>query len=205
VLDLLLQYMHRQRQPDLTDVEFPILADLAEAAEKYEVYSAMTICNVHMRFAITSHPVEVLGYAFKHDYRKLMDEVAPLTIDKPVHELTAYWESIPNRIFTVWMKYHHEWLDVLNFVHKQYQYTGTHLNQYKQPITCSQSGLWEENRLRVALNLGANPGTLRDLEIPFGQSEMRLVVCSSCLVQLRNWRNFVQGQVDGVPKFSTLL
>ena len=49
VLDLLLQYMYRQRQPDLADVEFPILADLAEAAEKYEVYSAMTICNVHMR------------------------------------------------------------------------------------------------------------------------------------------------------------
>jgi len=180
VLDLLLQYMHRQRQPDLTDVEFPILADLAEAAEKYEVYSAMTICNVHMRFAITSHPVEVLGYAFKHDYRKLMDEVAPLTIDKPVHELTAYWESIPNRIFTVWMKYHHEWLDVLNFVHKQYQYTGTHLNQYKQPITCSQSGLWEENRLRVALNLGANPGTLRDLEIPFGQRILCRVKSTGC-------------------------
>ena len=55
------------------------------------------------RFAITSHPVEVLGYAFKHDYRKLMDEVAPLTIDKPVDELIACWESIPNRIFTIWV------------------------------------------------------------------------------------------------------
>jgi len=34
VLYLLLQYMYHQCQPDLVDVEFLILADLAEAAEK---------------------------------------------------------------------------------------------------------------------------------------------------------------------------
>jgi hypothetical protein len=50
VLDLLLQYMYRQRQPDLEKVDFQILAELAEAAEKYEVYSAMTVCNIHMRY-----------------------------------------------------------------------------------------------------------------------------------------------------------
>jgi len=33
--------MYHQCQPDLVDVEFLILADLAEAAEKYEVYSAI--------------------------------------------------------------------------------------------------------------------------------------------------------------------
>jgi hypothetical protein len=51
VLDLLLQYMHRQRQPDLRSVDFHTLADLAEAAEKYEVffshghlYGAYEIC-----------------------------------------------------------------------------------------------------------------------------------------------------------------
>jgi hypothetical protein len=33
----------------LADVEFRILADLAEAAEKYEVYSAMAVCSMYMR------------------------------------------------------------------------------------------------------------------------------------------------------------
>ncbi|KIM92257.1 hypothetical protein PILCRDRAFT_83487 [Piloderma croceum F 1598] len=159
VLDLLLQYMYRQRQPDLADIKFPILADLAEAAEKYEVYSAMTICNVHMRYAIQGYPVEVLGYAFKHDYPKLMDEAAPLTIDMPVDKVTACWELMPSRIFTVW----------------------------------------------VALDLGAKPGTLRNLQIVFGRSEKLLETCKHCLGQLRNWRNSVQGQVDRLPKFSTLL
>jgi hypothetical protein len=49
-LDLLLQFMYRQRQPDLAVVDFKTLTELAEAAEKYEVYSAMAICHVHMRY-----------------------------------------------------------------------------------------------------------------------------------------------------------
>jgi hypothetical protein len=51
VLDLLLQFMYRQPQPDLRTVDFDILDDLSEAAEKYRVHSAITICSYHMRFA----------------------------------------------------------------------------------------------------------------------------------------------------------
>ena len=50
VLDLLLQYMYRQPQPDLRNVRFSTLEALAEAAEKYQVYSATTVCNIFMRF-----------------------------------------------------------------------------------------------------------------------------------------------------------
>ena len=50
VLELLLQYMYRQPQPDLRNVKFAALAALAEAAEKYQVYSATTVCNIFMRF-----------------------------------------------------------------------------------------------------------------------------------------------------------
>jgi hypothetical protein len=41
VLDL-----YYQCQPDLEDVNFQVLADLAEVAEKYEVYSATAVCNL---------------------------------------------------------------------------------------------------------------------------------------------------------------
>lgn len=47
-LELLLQYMHHARQPDLENVAFGVLAELSEAAEKYLVYSAMTICHLFM-------------------------------------------------------------------------------------------------------------------------------------------------------------
>lgn len=49
VLDLLFQYMYPQRLPDLASVPFAILADLAEAAEKYQLYVAMKFCNMLMK------------------------------------------------------------------------------------------------------------------------------------------------------------
>jgi hypothetical protein len=48
VLSLFLQYVHHHRQPDLSRVPFTTLNELAEAVEKYDVYSATEICKVHM-------------------------------------------------------------------------------------------------------------------------------------------------------------
>jgi hypothetical protein len=52
VLDLLFQYMYRQPQPDLRNVEFEVFAGLAEAAEKYAVHSALTLCRLKMRYTV---------------------------------------------------------------------------------------------------------------------------------------------------------
>lgn len=49
VLALLLQYVHNQRQPDSSRFQFETLAGLAEAAEKYLVFSAMEVCKIKMR------------------------------------------------------------------------------------------------------------------------------------------------------------
>lgn len=48
-LELLFQYIYRQRQPDLSRLKPQELAQLAEAAEKYEVYSAMEVCKMRMQ------------------------------------------------------------------------------------------------------------------------------------------------------------
>jgi hypothetical protein len=48
-LSLFLQYIHHHRQPDLSNVYFKTLSQLAEAVEKYDVYSATEICKMQMR------------------------------------------------------------------------------------------------------------------------------------------------------------
>jgi len=48
VLHLLLKYTHHTRQPSLDDISFTLLASLAEAVEKYMIYSAMEICKLKM-------------------------------------------------------------------------------------------------------------------------------------------------------------
>jgi hypothetical protein len=48
VLDLLFTFMYPMPTPDVKDLPFVYLADLAESAEKYQVFSAMTLCNIYM-------------------------------------------------------------------------------------------------------------------------------------------------------------
>lgn len=52
VLELLFKYMYPERTPDLKKVDFSILAKLAEAVEKYQVFGAMDICNTRMEYVI---------------------------------------------------------------------------------------------------------------------------------------------------------
>lgn len=58
VLDLLFQFMYRQPQPDLEALEFKTFASLAEAAEKYVVYSALTLCRNKMKYVAFRIPVK---------------------------------------------------------------------------------------------------------------------------------------------------
>lgn len=48
-LELLFQYIYRQPQPNLEGLDFKDLNSLAEAAEKYQVFSAMEVCRLFMR------------------------------------------------------------------------------------------------------------------------------------------------------------
>ena len=56
-LHLLFQYMYPQRQRDLSEIDFKQLAELAEAAEKYQVFVAMTVCNVYMTYVVERRDV----------------------------------------------------------------------------------------------------------------------------------------------------
>ena len=52
ILDLLFQFCYPERHPELNDLAFDILAELAEAAEKYKVFSAMNICRIVMKCVV---------------------------------------------------------------------------------------------------------------------------------------------------------
>jgi hypothetical protein len=47
-LELLFQFCYPKRLPDMETVKFEVLAQLAEAAEKYEVYAAICVCKILM-------------------------------------------------------------------------------------------------------------------------------------------------------------
>ncbi|KAF8152763.1 hypothetical protein K438DRAFT_2026812 [Mycena galopus ATCC 62051] len=104
VLDLLFQFMYRR--PDLEALEFKTLANLAEAAEKYVVYSALTICRTKMREFISAHPLEVLVYAVRHDRVNLANESARRSMGCGVAEAL---EVLPPDTFRTWILFYERW------------------------------------------------------------------------------------------------
>ncbi|KZP13265.1 hypothetical protein FIBSPDRAFT_753601, partial [Athelia psychrophila] len=76
VLDLLFQYMYPQRQPNLREIEFDLLQELCEAAEKYQVFSALEVCKMSMENLCEDYPFEVLLYASRHGYSEMADAAA---------------------------------------------------------------------------------------------------------------------------------
>lgn len=48
VLEILFQFIYPRRHPSLEDIDFETLAAVAEAVEKYQVFSAMNLCAVRL-------------------------------------------------------------------------------------------------------------------------------------------------------------
>ncbi|KAF5353596.1 hypothetical protein D9758_013771 [Tetrapyrgos nigripes] len=83
-LELLFQFMLPQRPPELSELDFEQLMDLANASEKYGVYSDQRTCVLYMRDFLASHPEQILKYAATHQYNSVL--YAQLVM-KPLTEL----------------------------------------------------------------------------------------------------------------------
>ncbi|TFK58642.1 hypothetical protein BDN72DRAFT_781806 [Pluteus cervinus] len=87
IITLKLKYVHNQRQPDSRKIGFEVMKELAEAVEKYQIYSAMEVCSLHMRNAATDHPLGVLAWATRHNYMEIADLAAPQTLNLTLEEV----------------------------------------------------------------------------------------------------------------------
>ncbi|KAG5644260.1 hypothetical protein DXG03_008798 [Asterophora parasitica] len=100
VLELMFQFIYPWRQPALGNLDYEVLAELAEAVEKYEVYPAQQICHDMMMNTLPHHAFEILEYAVKHNYPELRDLAAP--------------SALPTEYYTLWKEEHSD-VDILVF------------------------------------------------------------------------------------------
>ncbi|KAJ7118941.1 hypothetical protein C8R44DRAFT_186326 [Mycena epipterygia] len=196
-LDLLFQYMYPQRQPDLSAIEFPLLADLSEAAEKYEVYSAMDICRIFMGNGLQDNALTVLNYAVRHDYLDLADEAAPLTVSLPLAHVGAHMHQM---YMGSWIQYYGEWQKILELTCAEGWRIG-HATpcRISNTPTCPH---WLAARQNVLTKLGAKPGALHDTSLIFAMAQ-GLYPCAN--ESLRQWEYFICVKVKDIAKFRTFL
>ncbi|TRM56734.1 hypothetical protein BD626DRAFT_413186 [Schizophyllum amplum] len=105
-LDVLFTFVYPGVHPILSDLAFDELALLAEAAEKYQVAPAVSVCRMRMIMIHKEHPLGVLRYADKHGYADLMDLAAPYTLASSVRQMRRML-SLPTQ--AAWADFKETW------------------------------------------------------------------------------------------------
>ncbi|KAG6846701.1 hypothetical protein H0H93_012344, partial [Arthromyces matolae] len=105
-LENLFQYVYPQRHPDIELLPFLELSNLAEAAEKYEVFGVITICKTRIKHFVTDHPSDIFNYAYKHGYTDILSMAAPLLLDL---QFSTFAQSFPAELMNPWARYREQW------------------------------------------------------------------------------------------------
>ncbi|KAF8638652.1 hypothetical protein AX16_010469, partial [Volvariella volvacea WC 439] len=104
-LELLFQFIYaRQHHQNWKELKFDKLYALAEAAEKYEVYTAMALCKIMLEQFLKSYPHQLLAYATKHGYDKLADQAAIRLLQSQLDASNFIYKLTPDAVIT-WARY----------------------------------------------------------------------------------------------------
>ncbi|TRM57748.1 hypothetical protein BD626DRAFT_513927 [Schizophyllum amplum] len=105
-LDLLFRYVYNEVNVNLDQFTIDQVASLATAAEKYIVFSAMSVCRLYMKNHYKTDPIQVLEYAVQHDLRDIVDAAAPYTIG---NDLTLMQSVLPASHLLPWVMFNDEY------------------------------------------------------------------------------------------------
>ncbi|KAJ7684121.1 hypothetical protein DFH06DRAFT_1154795 [Mycena polygramma] len=187
-LELLFQFIYPRRHPGLDQIAFADLAALAEAAEKYQVFSAMNICRIRMRDVLPNHAPEILTYAAKHDYPFLVYEAAPYTFDVPLSEVVA---MLPAHMILPWVRYIDAWNAVLHDAIAVRQ--RTHYNN----VQGTQCRFWKAERPVIAQHFGHSLRSLRKLGAIFTDQGTKMPAC--CEEVKAAWQAEIEAAMAQIP------
>ncbi|KAF5350783.1 hypothetical protein D9758_010337 [Tetrapyrgos nigripes] len=102
-LEFLFQFTYHRMPPDLDELGFDGLMKLAEAADKYGIHFARGFCVQELRRFTGSKGIEIFEFACHHGYEKLIYELAPLLVHRP---LSQFAHKIPASVYVPWSLYH---------------------------------------------------------------------------------------------------
>ncbi|KAJ3913413.1 hypothetical protein F5877DRAFT_24934, partial [Lentinula edodes] len=87
VLEILFEFLYPDYETDLERLEFNALLSVAEAAEKYGVFYAMSHCTFCLRKHTLFHSAELIRFAVKYRKEKMLAELTPALLDMELEEV----------------------------------------------------------------------------------------------------------------------
>ncbi|KAH9479336.1 hypothetical protein JR316_0007926 [Psilocybe cubensis] len=137
-----------KRRKRLDDLGHVTLADVAEAAEKYRMYTAMDACEMRLEAILPVSPSLVLAHALKHNIPKLINASARQMCLWNVQNV--FRGRVPNEYVVPWGEYHTCCQEIL--FDKLTNFVESHLNASKydeNDQACAiTSAYWFTKKLR---------------------------------------------------------
>jgi len=120
VLAIIFDFMYPRRQDDIEKMDYDIVAQVAEAVEKYQIFSAIQTCVLRLKCVIvyfksalhsntvliqrqlvSTHAAEVMAHGIKHDYPSLVNEALPFLARRPLVEVL---KKLPSQYYLPWVR-----------------------------------------------------------------------------------------------------
>ncbi|KAJ7633243.1 hypothetical protein FB45DRAFT_832714, partial [Roridomyces roridus] len=194
-LELLFQFLYPQPQPALDTAPLEVLKPLAEAAEKYKVFPAMSNCRGRFWSMAHEHPLDVAAYAAKHDYAALFDKVAPIIVSMPSYQVM---QILPPYLILPWARYRDEWQAALeDSVHDDVVCAGRVEHSHTENTTHGPDDQYRDAAFWILIDLGRGIGSLRNLNTIFHTGDEVWQQC--CLRDLERWRKCVEERIAKIP------
>ncbi|KAF9477113.1 hypothetical protein BDN70DRAFT_838249 [Pholiota conissans] len=200
VLELMLQFMHLTRQPELAKISFDLLSGLAEAVEKYMIYSAMSMCKLYMGYALKEHPLDVLMYSSKHNYDMMANECAPLTLKYKSETVVrkANEKCLHDSFLLKWFR--------CRDIHNQAVRTilkADGIYSKKSNGSHHSCGLWDSLKKEVQLeSFKFEFATIQDIRDLIDTKSSSVLSCVPCTRAAHEWRS--QAKQAVIPVFSDM-
>ncbi|KZP11905.1 hypothetical protein FIBSPDRAFT_799729 [Athelia psychrophila] len=197
VLDLLFQFMYPQWPPDLKSISFKIFADLAEAAEKYQVYGAMFICNSLMKPLYQDHPFEVMMYAIRHGYPDLVDLAQRRALQLSPAQA---FDCMSPAVYIAWTRFYAQWINAGQLA-AGLQLKRLEIAPYTPGNPCS-NGTHASLTVILLAHLAVGPVSLLDIDALF---EPLIKAANHTCCAPESWKAKVQALIKDLPNFSSFL
>ncbi|KAF5316714.1 hypothetical protein D9619_006758 [Psilocybe cf. subviscida] len=106
LLENVFQFIYPKKHNFPAKMSIEVLLAVAEAIEKYEVFSGKALSEIHLSAAIDKHPLKVLDFSLKYNYEALIDKSSkPCLALRLSESITA----IPPSLVQKWIQYHENW------------------------------------------------------------------------------------------------
>ncbi|KAJ3713973.1 hypothetical protein DFJ43DRAFT_889401 [Lentinula guzmanii] len=202
VLEILFEFLYPDYETDLERLEFTALLSVAEAAEKYGVFYAMSHCTFCLRKHTLFHSVELLRFAVRYRKEKMLAELTPTLLDI---ELDQVITILPPTAFGEFCLFRDRWVKVLLKCFALVIETSIEHDQNKS-YPCSREPQTQiTRRLKCFLDDAiAKPSSLfpEQLDRTFLQLEAILVGngCTWCKDAFVTFKDCVLDQVKELPQ-----